>query len=178
MRWFPGPRANPAPALCVYSPARRGCRGACFSEECWTYCQGRIPVWVLSLDRCRLENAIAQALRDCFPLLLALVYVRVRVCACVCVCVCVCARALAWWVVMERTSARGHGCGQSVEENLGSKLSSKLPAMLTSWRINLKSPEIISAQVEGEAYWPFLNLCVHIGSFKPGTQGNSTLDVN
>ena len=46
----------------------------------------------------------------CFPLLLALV------------CVCVCVRA--WWVVMERerTSARGHGCGQSVEEDLGSKL--------------------------------------------------------
>ena len=91
MRWSPGPRANPAPALCVYSPARRGCRGACFSEECWTYCQGRIPVWFLSLDRCRLENAIAQALWDCFPLLLALVCACV--CVCVRVCVCVCARA-------------------------------------------------------------------------------------
>ena len=163
MRWSPGPRANPAPALCVYSPARRGCRGACFSEECWTYCQGRIPVWFLSLDRCRLENAIAEALWDCFPLLLALV--------------CVCARA------------RVVGCnGENLcswtrvwtehEENLDSKLLSKLPAMLTSWRINLKSPEIISAQFEGEACWPFLNLCVHIGSFKCRMQGNSTLDVN
>ena len=113
-----------------------------------------------------MENEIAEALWDCFPLLLALV------------CVCVCARARVWWVVMERTSARGHGCGQSVEENLGSKLLSKLPAMLTFWRINLKSPEIISAQFEGEACWPFLNLCVHIGSFKRGMQGNSTLDVN
>lgn len=26
----------------------------------------------------------------------------------------------------ERTSARGHGCGQSMEEDLGSKLLSKL----------------------------------------------------
>ena len=81
MRSSPGPRANPAPVLCVYSPARRGCRCACFSEDCWTYCQGRIPVWFLSLDRCRLENAIAELLWGCFPLSLALE------------CVCVCARA-------------------------------------------------------------------------------------
>lgn len=87
-----------------------------------------------------------------------------------CLGVCVCVRARAWWVVMERTSARGHGCGQSVEENLGSKLLSKLPAMLTSWRINLKSPESISAQFAGEACSPFLNLCVRIWSFKLGRE--------
>lgn len=34
-----------------------------------------------------------------------------------------------------------HACGQSMEEDLGAKLLSKLSALWASWRVNLKSPE-------------------------------------
>lgn len=81
----PQPLASPAPVLCVYSRARPGGATVPASpEECWTYCQGRIPIWFLSLGRCRLEDATAEPLWGC----VFLCYLPW----------CVCVR----WVVMER----------------------------------------------------------------------------
>ena len=94
----------------------------------------------------------------CFPLLLALV--------------CVCAVGCNG----ERELLHGYGCGQSVEEDLGSKLLSELPAVSASWKVNLKSQEIICAQFEGEACSAFWHPCVCVWSNKPGWRLSSTLD--
>ena len=58
-------------SLCIQPCTPGGVTMPASSEECWTYCQGRIPVWFLSLGRCELEDAIAEPLWGCFPLLLA-----------------------------------------------------------------------------------------------------------
>lgn len=62
----PRPVASPAPVLCVQQPhTPGGVTVPASPEECWTYCQGRIPARFLSLGRYRLEDAIAESLWGC-----------------------------------------------------------------------------------------------------------------
>lgn len=124
-----------AGSLCVQARTPGDATVPASPEECWTYCQRRIPVWIFAswqvwwtgrCDKLSLYGAV-------FSFVTCLV--------------CVCVRGGLYW--RERTS-RGHGCGQSMEEDLGSKLLSKFRATSASWRVNLKSPEIIVPSLEEE----------------------------